>query len=108
MKNIPDKEKKIIIKTLKEKGATLSCPGCDDYSFTLLDGYFNQIIQKKGNSVRLEGYALPSVVVVCDNCGYMRQHALGALGLMEDIPDSSCKEDSLIPHDLVWRGRLRE
>jgi len=77
-----EEEKQRIIKALEEHGASLPCPRCGNQQFTLLDGYFNQTIQTELKGMVIGGPSVPSVVVVCTRCGYMSQHALGALGLL--------------------------
>lgn len=73
----------LVIKTLQERGVTMPCPRCGNNSFTLQDGYFSQTVQSSQTNVVLGGQILPSVMVICNKCGYMSQYALGVLGLME-------------------------
>ena len=82
MKIIPDEKKQQIINVLQQKGVNRPCPKCNHNNFTLVDGYFNQVIQPELKGITLSGPAVPSVVTVCTNCGYISQHALGVLGLM--------------------------
>jgi len=82
MQQIPDDRKQEIIKALENKGARLPCPRCGNQSFTLLDGYFNQTIQTNLVGIVLGGPSIPSVVIACSRCGFLSQHALGALGLL--------------------------
>ncbi|PIQ42618.1 MAG: hypothetical protein COV52_02345 [Gammaproteobacteria bacterium CG11_big_fil_rev_8_21_14_0_20_46_22] len=82
----PEKKQKIV-ETLNEKKAISPCPRCRNNNFTLMDGYFNQVIQQGVSNIQLSGPAIPSVIVVCNKCGYMSQHALGVLGLMPPKKD---------------------
>lgn len=82
MQKIPDERKHEIVEALEERGAKLPCPRCGNQSFTLLDGYFNQVLQTDLGGIILGGPSIPSVVVVCTRCGFLSQHALGALGLL--------------------------
>jgi hypothetical protein len=75
-------QKDAIIKALADRGANLPCPRCGNEAFTLLDGYFNQIIQEQPKGIVLGGRTIPSVVVACKRCGYLAQHAVGVLGLL--------------------------
>lgn len=75
-------QKEKIIKALVDRGAKLPCPRCGKNSFTLLGGYFNQTLQTELAGLVLGGPSIPSAVVACTNCGYLSQHALGALGLL--------------------------
>jgi ribosomal protein L37E len=75
-------QKDAIIKALSERGANLPCPRCGNNAFTLLDGYFNQIIQDEPKGIVLSGRTIPSIIIACKRCGYLSQHALGVLGLL--------------------------
>jgi len=75
-------EKEKIVEVLNKKKAISPCPRCENNTFTLMDGYFNQVLQQGVPDIRLSGPAIPSVIVVCNKCGYMSQHALGVLGLI--------------------------
>lgn len=77
-----DIRKEDIIKALKERGVKLPCPRCGNQKFTLLDGYFNQTIQTELKGIVIGGPSVPTIVVACTRCGYLSQHALGALGLL--------------------------
>ena len=82
MQELSQEQKQRIIKALKDRGAKLPCPRCGNDSFTLLDGYFNQTIQTELKGMVIGGPSIPSAVVACNRCGYLSQHALGALGLL--------------------------
>lgn len=82
MSSIPKEKLEEIIKILKERGAVRSCPRCGKEKFTLTDGYFADVLQTDLNIFRVTGSSVPSIAVICDNCGYISQHALGALGLL--------------------------
>ncbi len=76
-------QKNKIITNLQNKGAILPCPRCGNKNFTLIDGYFNQSFQKElNNNIVIGGPSIPSISVLCNQCGYIAHHALGALGLM--------------------------
>ena len=82
MKELSKEQKEKIINILDERGAKLPCPRCGNNNFTLLDGYFNQTIQTEIKGMVIGGPSVPSVVVACNRCGYLSQHALGPLGLL--------------------------
>lgn len=76
-------KKKEIIKLLKERGAIAACPRCGNKNFALIDGYLNTSFGKEiAAGIVISGASLPSVAIVCSNCGFVSQHALGALGLL--------------------------
>ena len=73
---------------LKEKGALLPCPRCGQPKFQIVGE--SQIILTSP-STPLNMLTLPSitdipsyvqvVIIGCENCGYLIQHAKGPLGL---------------------------
>lgn len=76
-------DKKKIVEALNSKGVKTTCPMCGNKHFVIADGYFTQSLQKNfNNGISLGGPAIPSISVICGNCGFMSQHALGALGLL--------------------------
>lgn len=77
-------EKEKIIKALEERSVNLPCPRCGNQQFSVAEGYFSQSLQKDLGGVILGGPTLPSVVIVCTRCGFLSQHALGALGLLDN------------------------
>ncbi len=79
-----EEEKQKVIEKLTERGVKLTCPRCGQGSFAIVEGYFKQIIQKDLTNTMLSGPGIPSIMTVCTNCGFISQHALGALGLLPD------------------------
>lgn len=79
-------EKDNIVQVLNSKKAVLPCPRCGQNKFTLADGYLNSPLQQNLNGITIGGPSIPSVAVVCTNCGYISQHALGVLGLLPPNP----------------------
>lgn len=85
MNELSSQNKEKIVNCLKEKGVKLKCPMCTNDTFTLIDGYFNELIQPaiKGGLV-IGGPSIPSIGIACNQCGFISKHALGALGLLEN------------------------
>lgn len=77
-----DKKRKIV-EALAERMPQLYCPMCGSSSFSLLDGFNIEIMQEDITRIQLDGRTLPSVTFVCERCGFISHHAIGALGLME-------------------------
>lgn len=72
---------------LEKVGAVKSCHRCGNNGFVLLDGYSSIILQKDLSNIggiTIGGPAVPIVYVVCDKCGAITSHAIGALGLLND------------------------
>jgi len=84
MEGLTGKMKKDIVSALRARSVGLGCPRCGHFNFTLADGYFNQTIQTELEGIVVGGPSIPSVVTICDNCGFISQHALGALGLLPE------------------------
>jgi hypothetical protein len=80
---LSDADKKRIVEKLKEKGVQGHCPMCNNTNFVLMDGYFSHPLQGNPSSgFVIGGPTIPSIAVVCSNCGFMSNHAVGALGLL--------------------------
>lgn len=82
MTTFSNDQKQEIVNKLNERKVNLPCPRCNGNNFTLMDGYFNQPIQYDLSKVKIGGTSIPSVLTICNNCGYLSQHALGTLGLL--------------------------
>jgi len=83
---IQDKDKKFkekVIEILKEKNVILPCPRCSGRNWSI-EGFLNQSLQQPmlWQGMVIGGPSIPSAVVVCTNCGFISQHALGSLGLL--------------------------
>jgi hypothetical protein len=80
-------EKDHIIEALKKAGVRAPCPRCANPNFSLVDGYFKDPVQPDLKTFNLGGPSIPTIVTVCARCGFVSQHALGALGLLPRQPD---------------------
>ena len=82
---ITEVDRKKIVARLNERGIK-KCPMCAKGNFSLVDGFFHIHIQKGvklGGAV--SGTFIPSIAIICTNCGHTSQHALGSLGLLEEF-----------------------
>ena len=89
MQGLSDDEKKRIIAALNAKGAVSPCPRCGKQNFVMADGYFNRAMQDNFSSITLGGPSIPTLAVVCSNCGWVAEHALGVLGLLPERKSES-------------------
>lgn len=88
-------EKEKIIKALNDRFVNLPCPRCGNQKFAIVEGYVNSPLQDNIGTITIGGGpALPSVVVGCTRCGFLSQHALGALGLLPDEKEKTDQEKS--------------
>ncbi len=84
-------DKQAIVEALRRAGANHPCPRCGNLEFTLLNGYEHvPIANKLGGTLTVTRNVVPSILTVCERCGYLSAHALGALGLLppEESPKS--------------------
>ncbi len=78
-----EKTKIEIIKRLSERIPSFECPICHNKNFSIVDGFLIQGIQHQIDSIVLgNGPMVPSVALVCTHCGFMSQHNLGILGMI--------------------------
>jgi len=83
-------EKNNIITRLQERGAQMPCPRCGHQHFSLTDGYFSHQVQQSFGELTIGGGpTIPTVVVICTQCGFLSQHALGSLGLLPPSPNGN-------------------
>ncbi len=69
-----------IVRALIAKGVNKPCPRCGNDKFTVVGDGLVQL-QEDPTVFAVGGPAVPTVIVACDNCGYVSQHAKGSLGL---------------------------
>lgn len=74
--------------------AFFQCPMCHKGPFTIIDGLFNLSLQSSLSSYTLGGTSVPMIAIICNNCGYVSFHALGALGLLDSFKIEKIKEST--------------
>lgn len=79
---LTEEQKQQIANKLNSKGLKMVCPMCGNNHFSVVDGYLSNPLQSDLHNLNLGGQVLPTCAIVCDNCGFTSQHALGALGLL--------------------------
>lgn len=60
----------------------MRCPMCTHETFSLVGGYLGNPLQPQLGGLTLGGPLIPTAAIVCENCGFLSQHALGSLGLL--------------------------
>lgn len=70
------------IQALSEKGVKQPCPRCGTFKFSIA-GETYIAIQEGPALFHIGGPTIPTVIVVCDTCGYITQHAQVTLGLLK-------------------------
>ena len=89
-----NEQKKKIAEALEKKKNGLSCPMCQNKNFIMADGYFNNNMQTDFGSFSIGGPAIPTIAIICSNCGFVSQHALGVLGLLPKEENNKKDEPS--------------
>src|SRR4029077_9083265 len=96
-----DKQKNEIVSRLTERlqkyGLPPKCPMCGNQNFAIADAYFLNLLQPDLKSISLGGPTIPSIAIVCTNCGLISQHALGSLDLLpkEEVVKEKAQEEQV-------------
>ncbi|TNE34369.1 hypothetical protein EP342_02920 [bacterium] len=77
-----NEQKKKIAEELDKRIKGLTCPMCHNKHFIIADGYFNNNMQDDFKNINLGGPSIPTISIICSNCGFVSQHALGVLNLL--------------------------
>ena len=90
-----DDNKNKIIEELKKRISNFECPICKHKEFVLGGGYFAHDLQQDLKSRQMGGVNIPTVPLICKNCGYIAEFAVGTLGLLpkEEDKDIEKKND---------------
>ena len=76
------KETKLeIVRALASRDVKTSCPMCDNNNWAIAEGYFINPLQERPNVIHLAGAVIPTIVLICNKCGFVSQHALKVLGI---------------------------
>lgn len=78
-KGISTDDKHKIVAALKARGAG-SCPRCRDSQWTVSE-YSRIEVQATMDRNSAERTTIPAVMIVCEHCGFIAQHALQPLGV---------------------------
>jgi len=80
-KGISADDKHRIVAALKSRGAG-SCPRCSDSQWTVSE-YSRIEVQATMERKNADGTTIPAVMIVCEHCGFIAQHALQPLGIWQ-------------------------
>jgi hypothetical protein len=84
-KGISADDKHRIVAALKARGAG-TCPRCRDSQWTVSE--FSRIeVQATMERNTAERTTIPAVMIVCEHCGFIAQHALQPLGIWPHSAD---------------------
>lgn len=91
---ISQEKKAEIAAKLNEKLTGITCPMCHQHSFIIADGYFVNLLHDNLDSFKMGGSSIPTISIICSNCGFVSQHALGVFGLLPEKTESEKETES--------------
>ena len=86
-KGISADDKHKIVAALKTRGAG-SCPRCNDSQWTVSE-FLRIDVQATMERDTTQRTTIPAIMVVCEHCGFISQHALQPLGVWPDTAPKS-------------------
>jgi hypothetical protein len=86
-KGISADDKHKIVAALKARGAG-SCPRCNDSQWTVSE-FLRIDVQATMERDTTQRTTIPAIMVVCEHCGFISQHALQPLGVWPDTASKS-------------------
>lgn len=88
-----------IVAALNRKNVSQPCPRCASKNFSVVGESEISVVQPPQQAIPTKGLlglagmaypptrtTMPTVIITCDNCGYISQHAKAALGLFSPPP----------------------
>src|SRR4028118_309308 len=105
MSGFDDKAKNLFIATLKSRlgGRMLQCPLCQTARWSVADGYVLTPLTNDPPRLQLGGASLPSVALVCAQCGHTVFFNLAALGIRDLVAPGS-PVDPMFTHITTPKG----
>ena len=91
-KGISADDKHKIVAALKNRGAG-SCPRCNDSQWTVSE-FLRIDVQATMKRDTTQRTTIPAIMVVCEHCGFISQHALQPLGVW---PEAATKAQGKTP-----------
>lgn len=70
------------------------CPICSNGKWKIPGGYTMSSLQDELGAVKIGGPAMPKVQIVCNNCGFVAEIAIGVLGLLPKKEEEKETEES--------------
>lgn len=86
--SLTDEEKRKITDAIEKKMKRSECPFCDQEAWSLTNAYIPLLIMETPESSIIGGKHIPTVAMICKNCGYCAQIATKPLaGLPEETQE---------------------
>ncbi len=84
-----EKEKNRILRRFIELIPNPECPMCHGHHFTVIDSYpVNAVTEDFRKLSPVIRRSIPTVAVVCVKCGFISQHAMAVMGLINNPNDN--------------------
>ena len=83
-----------IINELNKRVQSFICPICHQAKYSFIDGYTVDPLQSNYKNLDLGGKMIPSVMIVCNNCGHIDKFSLGILGLLDKNNETTDKSEA--------------
>jgi len=78
----------------RKKVGGISCPICSNGKWSIPGGYTMSPLQDELVGIKIGGPAIPKVPIICNNCGFVAEIALGVLGLVPKQEAKKATEES--------------
>lgn len=72
-----------IAREIRKRIPNLRCPMCGSERMDVESGFIHNHLTTQKLEPRLFGVSIPSIPLVCQNCGFISQHALGILSVLD-------------------------
>ena len=91
--NDKQKNREIIAQKIGEILPDIECPMCHNRHFAILDGFLVlPVPDDYKTSIFQAQKSMPAIAVICTKCGFISQHALGILGLLDKDKQKETKK----------------
>lgn len=88
-------EKNRILNRFRELIPQPECPMCHGRHFSVVDSYpINPVAEDYRKPTPLIRRSIPTVAIVCVKCGFISQHSMAVMGLLEKDSENTHTETS--------------
>ena len=83
--SLTERQRQTVLSGLQKKQVRPQCPMCGQNKWTLAEDLVIATAFTLGGGMALGGPHVPMCQLICNNCGFVSHHAVGALGI--DLDD---------------------
>lgn len=83
----------LILDAMELSGVTLPCPRCGNEDFELLKSLSFSRTYSDFRTSQPSSSGIPAAVTICHQCGFISEHALGSLGIIDELIALYSQED---------------